>query len=396
MLLTATTEQLELVTGVAISTDWSTNYVDHTTTAGTPTSQTGNVSTATTTTIMTAPGASTRRQLLSLFIVNRSTTTAQTVRIQKDISGTEYHSTPTITLKPGESFHWSLADGFYLLDSVGRRITSQSALSPVNGYTIGYYKVGVTAEAIGVWHSLYSATGFPGAWAPGTPGVGGRATDGNAAGDAGCLPIPDPASGNNYLVGWQSSASVVNSLWLLDIVWVNSGLTVTTTTAQAITSVAFPARDINGSTNGAGYMAGILVTTATTNAGAITNCTLDYTNESGTAGRTGTMASFPVTAVAGTIVWFQLAAGDYGVRSIQNITLGTSMVTGAISLIVARPIAVSGVPVVNVIGASQALRPSDTGGAGVKLWNDSCLIGAYIATATTATNFNGLATIEVR
>jgi hypothetical protein len=37
---------------------------------------------------------------------------------------------------------------------------------------------------------------------------------------------------------------------LIDLLWVNTGLVVTTTTAQAITPVALPARDAAGTTNG--------------------------------------------------------------------------------------------------------------------------------------------------
>ena len=47
----------------------------------------------------------------------------------------------------------------------------------------------------------------------------------------------------------------------------------------------------------------------------------------------GTMPSFPATAVAGTLVPFQLAQGDRGVRSVQSVTLGTSYGAGAVSLV---------------------------------------------------------------
>jgi hypothetical protein len=120
---------------------------------------------------------------------------------------------------------------------------------------------------------------------------------------------------------------------LIDLMWINTGLVVTTLTAQAITPVALPARDATGTTNGDDVQFGILVTTATTNAGAIANITISYTNQAGTAGKVGTMASFPITAVAGTIIPFQLATGDTGIRSVQSITIGTSLVTGTISLI---------------------------------------------------------------
>jgi hypothetical protein len=120
---------------------------------------------------------------------------------------------------------------------------------------------------------------------------------------------------------------------LIDLMWINTGLVVTTITAQAITPVALPARDATGTTNGDDVQFGVLVTTATTNAAAITNMTISYTNQAGTAGKVGTISSFPATAVAGTLVPFQLATGDTGIRSVQSITLGTTLTAGAISLI---------------------------------------------------------------
>lgn len=222
------------------------------------------------------------------------------------------------------------------------------------GYTgraIPFLKVGTAAEAAGVAYCTSKDSGFPGAWSPGSPGLAGRTTDGTASADNGCIPWQNPASGSIYLTQFSMSSSVAHLHFLMDVLWVNTGIVVTTTTAQTISSVAFPSRDVNGSTNGEGVMVGILVTTATTNASAITNTTMSYTNSDGTSGRTATIASFPATAVAGTIVWFQLQAGDKGVRSIQSITLGTSYGGGAISLIAARWIASVPTQVAN-LGAS--------------------------------------------
>jgi hypothetical protein len=196
------------------------------------------------------------------------------------------------------------------------------------------------------------------------------------------MPLWTPV-GALYLTTLNCSSSVTGDLALWDFLWVNSGIAVTTTTAQTINSVAWPARDLDGSTNGQGVNAAILVTTATTNAGAITNTTLSYTNQAGTAGRTATIASFPAAAVIGTIVPFQLAAGDSGIRSIQTITLGTSYGGGAISL-VSYTIACSvGQPVANV-GADKAY-----GAPGVRLYTGSCLLAVRIPSATTDTNVAG-------
>ena len=179
------------------------------------------------------------------------------------------------------------------------------------------------------------------------------------------------------------SGTVAGQFNLYDVVWVNTGLTVTTTTAQNITQPTLPARDNNGSTNGLGIYAGVLVTTATTNGSAITNMTMSYTNSDGTAGRTATIASFPATAVIGTFVPFQLQAGDKGIRSIQSVTLGTSLVTGAISIICFNPMASASVPLANSGSLAYSKRLD------LRLYDGHCLLPFWLASSTTAVTING-------
>ena len=66
-----------------------------------------------------------------------------------------------------------------------------------------------------------------------------------------------------------------------DVLWVNSGLVVTTTTEQTFTTPTLPARDINGTTNGEGCMIALLFTAASTLAAAGSNLTVRYTNSKG-------------------------------------------------------------------------------------------------------------------
>lgn len=215
------------------------------------------------------------------------------------------------------------------------------AITTVDGIIAGlqvpqpFFKVGATMEAIGVLHSLFYTTGVPGAAVAPTPGLAGAALTTYA----GQIPYTNPGAGNGYLAGINASASLAGTLYLCDRLWHNSGFTQTTTTAETVNSAAFPARDKAGSTNGDGVLVGLEVSTATTNAGAITNTTMSYTDQGGTAGNTATIASFPATAVAGTFVPFQLAAGDTGVRSIQSLTKGTSYAAGTMHLVAYRVLA---------------------------------------------------------
>ncbi|MGL5908597.1 MAG: hypothetical protein ACRCZP_01265 [Phycicoccus sp.] len=241
-------------------------------------------------------------------------------------------------------------------------------------------KIGGTMEAAGVWHSLAYASGAPGAAAAPAPGINGAALTSYS----GQIPFTNPAGGlSSYLTRLVAAANSSGGLRVYDRLWHNSGIAVTTTTAQAITPVAIPPRDRAGTTSGVGVMAAIEVSTATTNAGAITNTTISYTNSSGVAGRVGTIASFPATAAAGTWVPFQLQAGDVGIRSIESITLGTSYVAGAIHLVLYRSLATLGISPSNNVTEINAI----TGGM-PQLHDSTVPFLLWMPSATTAITVN--------
>lgn len=381
ILLTATTHTLEVTTSSTSAINYTIGYVDNTTTDYTPISVEGNITTATTTTVVAAPAASTQRNVVSLFLFNNGSA-ANVVTIKKDVSATEY-VLAKFTLAAGYSVQYTKDTGFKLKDPSGREVAASDDAAGNTGLTTAFFKVGTAPEAAGQWYCFAKDTGNPGAWAPGTPGTVGRATDGTSGADAGCLPLRN-ATGANYLTSLSFVGTQTGNPWLFDLMWVNTGVVVTTTTAQNWTAVALPARDLSGTTNGEGCWAGVLVTAATTNAGAVTNMQIGYTNSAGTASRVGTMASFPATATVGTVVWFQLQGGDMGVRSIESITLGTSLVTGSVSVIIARPIVNQAVLLANVGGAF--IPPQNPG---IRLYNQTCLIPFTIASNTTGVTLTG-------
>jgi hypothetical protein len=388
LLLDTTTRKLQVTTSAATNVDAVAAWVDLTTSGYAPGVTPTAITTATTTDIVAAPASSTTRQVKTLSVRNKSTTTANTVSVLLDDSGTDYVM-HVARLAPGDTLRYTDTDGWRVHDSVGRPINASAESAPIDGYSRTVFKVGAASEAAGLLHTLALSAGSPGAWAPGTPGMGGRATDGTASADAGCIQLQTPASGSNYLVGYAATGTVAHAQVLIDVLWVQSGITVTTTTAQTVTSVAWPARDNDGATAGKGVQVGILVSAATGNAGAITNTTLTYTASDGTGSRTGTIASFPATAAIGTIIPFALAGGDLGVQSVQSVTLGTTYTSGTIHLIAYRLIAQAPATLANVGGAAAL-------GKGPKLWAGSCLLPAYFATATSATTLTGTATVEVR
>jgi hypothetical protein len=237
-------------------------------------------------------------------------------------------------------------------------------------------KVGGTMEAVGVMNSFFYNTGNPGAAAAPT-GLNGAALTTYA----GQIPFTNPSSGNSYLARLTASATLGGMLLLVDRLWHNGSISITTTTAQAITFPTLPARDRNGSTNGEGVMVGLEVSGAVGN-GAVTNTTMIYTNSTATGGaKTATMASFPASATAGTFVPFQLAAGDTGVRSITSLTLGTTYVSGTIHMVAYRVLAALPCPLPNVGAELNAV----TGGF-PRMYDNTVPMLLWVPTATTAVN----------
>jgi len=391
MILDTTSKILELTTGANVSTDYYVSYVDITTTSLTPGSNQGNVATAATTTIVSAPSASTQRHIKFLSVRNRSTTTSQTVNIKLDVSGTEYRVSADITLAPGEVLEYTESTGFNTITSTGgRKLISQNKAA-LEGNTYAYMKVGSASEAAGVWYCHAKDAGAPSTWNWyfGTTGMNGRATNGPT--ETGVLICPNASGGNNYLTSFVVSSSVVHAHYLFDILWINTGINTTSTGVQTVNSAGFPARDANGTTGGVGLWAGILVHTATTNASALTNAIITYTNEYGQGSRTGRIQSFPATAVAGTVAWYNLTGGDHGIQSIQSIQFPTLPSGGPISLIAARMIAGTSMAIANQ-GANAPIDPT----IGVRLYDGTCLVPMYIGTTTTATNTVGSYTISTK
>ncbi len=248
-----------------------------------------------------------------------------------------------------------------------------------------FLKVTGTMEAAGVMHSLFYATGLPGAAAAPSPGINGAALTSYT----GQIPYSNPVSGNGYLARVSVTGGVAGSLMVCDRLWHNSGIVSATTTLQGFTTPTFPARDRDGSTNGVGVQMALEVSVATTNASPITNTTLNYTDSAGNTGNVATITSFPATAVAGTFVPFQLSAGDLGVRAVTaassgGITLGTSYGTGTVHLVAYRVLAVVPVTVANAAGVADTVS-----GLLPRLYDNTVPFLVWVPSATTTHTVTG-------
>ena len=394
LILASTSDIVRVVTSAAAQIEVHASYGDLTVSTGAVDlnrTNTPAITTATTTTVVAAPGAGVKRNLKHLNISNASSSASCVVTVEH-FDGTTTTELMSFTLLPGENMIFGEEGRWVHRDYNGAEYPP-AGKGAYDGFAVPFMKSGTAADAVGYWYCTSKDGGFPAAWSPGTPGINGRVTDGTLTADNGCVPIKNPATGANYLTELIMGSSVNQSHLFFDVLWVNTGIAVTTTTAQAIVSPTLPARDVNGTTNGEGCMIALLTTTANTNAAVNNTATVSYTNSDGTASRTATLfaqvgAQIPATPVIGTIVWFRLQAGDKGVQSIQSITLATSLGAGAVSLMICRDVASIGTSLVNV----QQLRAISA--PGVRLYNGTCLLHCNLASATTATFYNGELVIQ--
>jgi len=389
IVLEASTDSLEVTTSTAAAIDYDCNWTDNTTTAFTPSKSAGQISSATTTTVVAAPSASTQRNVMNCTWRNTSTTTANVIGVQRDVSATN-RTLYSATLAPGEALAFT-GERYFRYAASGAEITT-SPDAGYNGKAYQFSKAGSAKDSAGYAVANSPNAGVPGAWVPGTPGVNGAVLDCSTAAGAtiaGARYLVSPATGNLYLTQVAISGSVAaEQLEIIDALWYNTGLTVTTTTAQTFTTPTLPARDINGSTNGEGVSLALLTTTANTNAGTISTTTASYTDSEGNTGATATFAAMvgwqaPATPVITTWMPFQLAAGDRGVRAITaassgGITLATSYGGGALSAVLYRSL----ITIPNQLANSAALinLPSP----GIRLYPGTCIWMVLRGTATAA------------
>lgn len=204
---------------------------------------------------------------------------------------------------------------------------------------------------------------------------------------AGQIPIP-AASGTTYLARFSGVSSAQGGILMLcDRIWHNS-FTVTSTAAQAIVSPAWPARDINGATAGAGVLLGVEIST-TVGAGAA-NPSAVYTNSAGTPTKAAAMVvAYAASSIVGSFYPLSLADGDVGVKSVQSITLAASMSTGAAGLVAYRVLASIELPGAGIPYSADALT------AGFPVCYDTTVpFLIYVPTTTTTTQLHGQVTFS--
>ncbi len=394
LILASTSDILRVVTSAVAQIEVHASFVDLNGTTVTPgRTNTPHIITATTTTVVASPAASTVRNVKHLNITNDHASASCAITVEH-FDGTTTIELMAFTLLPGENMIFNEEGRWAHRDAQGAEYPP-TGKGAYDGYPSPLMKSGTAPDAIGYWYCTSKDAGFPGAWSPGTPGVNGRNCDGTQAADFGCVPIKNPSVGANYITELMMSSSLAHYNNFFDVLWVNTGLVITQTTAQAIAMAgSIPARDINGTTNGEGCLIALLCTSAVGLAAVNALATVTYTNSEGTAGRTATLSATigsqaPATPVIGTLIWFNLQAGDRGVRSIQSFNFGaTSWVSGSVSLMITRDLSSIGQGLPYITSTRSIKDP------GVRLFNGTCGLHAYLASSATATFTNGEITIQ--
>ena len=123
MYLSNTTEKIEIVLAGAVATnqlEWTASYQDITSAGMTlpQSSSQGLTNSTTAVDMVAAPAASTNRQVVHITVYNDDTAAA-TVKVRKDVSGTEYIYVNQ-TLQAGDTLQWSREDGWRIISGTSQ------------------------------------------------------------------------------------------------------------------------------------------------------------------------------------------------------------------------------------------------------------------------------------
>lgn len=140
IVLNGSTESLELTTSSTASLSYYVDWTDFISGNGTPGRSDGTITTATTTTIVAAPSGATQR-VIHYLSVSATTTTDNTVTLQRDVSATNHVMVSALVLSTTQfntgagSLLYSSAEGFTTYTGSQTRRGPQGRLIAVTTYT---------------------------------------------------------------------------------------------------------------------------------------------------------------------------------------------------------------------------------------------------------------------
>lgn len=145
ILLASTSDLLRVTTSAAVNTDVHASWVDLNGSTVTPGRTNTLITTATTTTVVGSPGASTYRTLKTLTIRNRHASTSQDVTVLHS-DGTNIPELIKVTLLAGEVLSYDEANGFRVTNALGQ--TKQTVLNGGSGAAVNSTNLVVLASDV--------------------------------------------------------------------------------------------------------------------------------------------------------------------------------------------------------------------------------------------------------
>lgn len=197
-----------------------------------------------------------------------------------------------------------------------------------------FYKTAPSAaQGAGVWQSLWTGAGQPGA---GTS-TGGATTTNQTTATAGAMFFPDRSTDQRYLLSFGAVSTQNCTLMLYDRLAVITGVLLTTTGAKTVNTAA-----VNRYTGTSAILneCWLEVTTASTGTAAVVNLN-SYTSADGTAAQSGGNVTFPAAAtVVTSMIQMPLSATKQGIRSVEaGLNVGTATTNAAVNVVILRPLA---------------------------------------------------------
>lgn len=159
LLLASTSDKLRLTTGSALATAVHASYVDAASGTITPGRQNTAISTATTTDIVSAPGASTYRAIKSVSIRNTSPSANVLTAIHTD--GTTACELISASIPAGGTLHYDDAFGWSVHGPAGRLYVMEDSSGPA--VSMPYTEVVLASDVVNnnvIGNTLQDITGF--------------------------------------------------------------------------------------------------------------------------------------------------------------------------------------------------------------------------------------------
>ena len=245
-----------------------------------------------------------------------------------------------------------------------------------------FFKVGPTAEASGVWTSLWQSIGNPGAGTNPATTPGTVYDSDTSSIVAGSMPFPDRSTDQRHLLSFGAVASQSAVLTLYDRLAGVSGVATNSTGSKTINSGALTRYSGTAATLNEVWLE---FTTAGTAASGVVNID-SYTSADGSNSLSGPSVTFPTTSMAQySMVQLPLNASEQGVRSVESINVGTAHTTSVVNLIIIRPIARIHLPTTTW---NEVSFLDDVGGL-PRIFDNANLGLMYLATTTTQINLWG-------